>query len=81
MALNFNKIKGLFVVPEDEVEGTEKKQEVKKESEKKNTVENTTSFTTKTEQNLASTSPSKGEFNEQIFNSLTKATLLSPWVV
>jgi hypothetical protein len=70
MALNFNKIKGLFVVPEDEAEGTEKKQEEKKEVQKKTTVENTTSYTT---QNVTNTVSSKGEYNEQIFNSLTKA--------
>ena len=35
MALNFNKIKGLFIVPEEEMEGYEKKQETKKEEVKK----------------------------------------------
>jgi hypothetical protein len=73
MALNFNKIKGLFVVPEDEVEGTEKKQEPKKEVQKKTVVENTNTFTTKTENIVTPSNPAKGEFNEQILNSLTKA--------
>jgi hypothetical protein len=35
MALNLNKIKGLFIIPEDEIEGGEKKTEPKKEEVKK----------------------------------------------
>jgi len=73
MALNFNKIKGLFVVPEEEVEGGEKKQEVKKEEKKVPVVEKTTTFSTQHTKIETTPVPPKGEFNEQIFNSLTKA--------
>jgi chromosome segregation ATPase len=77
MALNLNKIKGLFIVPEDEVEGGEKKTEPKKEEVKKTATKNTitsTSTPIKTSLNKTETSvPAKGEVNKQIFNSLTKA--------
>ncbi len=87
MALNLNKIKGLFIVPEDEVEGGEKKTEPKKEEVKKTEIKKTE--TKKTEAKKTETSigtpiktslnhtendtPAKGEINKQIFNSLTKA--------
>jgi len=74
MALNFNKIKGLFIVPEDEMEGYEKKQEPKKEEVKKTITEKTSSFNIKNQKTETPPSPpSKGEVNEQIFSSLTKA--------
>ena len=73
MALNFNKIKGLFVVPEDEVEGSEKKQEVKKEETTRPEVKKTTNPVAQTVQTGEGTNPVKGEINEQIFHSLTKA--------
>lgn len=73
MALNFNKIKGLFVIPEEEMEGYEKKQEIKKTEEKKTVPEKKSTFETNTVKSENSESSSKGEFNEQIFNSLTKA--------
>ncbi|NJO89137.1 MAG: hypothetical protein HC831_09375 [Chloroflexia bacterium] len=80
MALNLNKIKGLFIVPEDEVEGGEKKTEPQKEEVKKTKIKETkeaiTSTVTPIKTSLTqpeTTSPSKGEINKQIFNSLTKA--------
>jgi sulfur relay (sulfurtransferase) DsrC/TusE family protein len=73
MALNFNKIKGLFVIPEEEMEGYEKKQEVKKTEEKKTVHEKKSSVETNTVKSESPDPPSKGELNEQIFNSLTKA--------
>jgi hypothetical protein len=73
MALNFNKIKGLFVVPEDEVEGGEKKQEIKVEEKKVPIKENPSTFSTQNTKIETTPPPAKGEFNEQIFNSLTKA--------
>jgi hypothetical protein len=78
MALNFSKIKGLFIVPEDEVDTPEKKQDVKKQDIKKEEpqkplVENKTSFGGSSLQTPSGLSSTKGEFNEQIFNSLTKA--------
>lgn len=79
MALNLNKIKGLFIVPEDEVE-EQKKEEVKKEEKKAEPVKTTTGAGTpiKTSLNLntnttSNVSAGKGEVNKQIFNSLTKA--------
>ena len=79
MALNLNKIKGLFIVPEDEVESskTEKKNE-KKDSEKKiGKVEKTKDVSEtnikKTRTDSPTIVPGKGSFNKQIFNSLTKA--------
>lgn len=80
MALNLNKIKGLFIVPEDETEGIVKKSDSKK-------VENTKEPTKKVVQKETITKTetpiktslnkaeieNQGEFNQQIFNSLTKA--------
>jgi chromosome segregation ATPase len=82
MALNLNKIKGLFIIPEDEIEGGEKKTEPKKEEVKKTETKKTEAKKTvtstgtpiKTSLNeTETTSSSKGEVNKQIFNSLTKA--------
>jgi len=73
MALNFNKIKGLFVVPEDEIEGGEKKQEVKKEEKVVIPVEKSPIVSTQNISTESTPAPPKGEFNEQIFHSLTKA--------
>jgi hypothetical protein len=73
MALNFNKIKGLFVVPEDEVEGGEKKREVKKEITTKTETKNTGNPNPPITNSETTVNPVKGEINEQIFNSLTKA--------
>jgi hypothetical protein len=73
MALNFNKIKGLFVVPEEEVEGGEKKQEIKKEEPKIKPVEKASSFSVQNSKVETTSEVPKGEFNDQIFNSLTKA--------
>jgi len=82
MALNLNKIKGLFIVPEDEVEGAQKetdpkKKETKKTGIKKNELQKTTGkieVPIKTSLNsTTTTTPSKGAVNKQIFNSLTKA--------
>ncbi len=71
MALNLNKIKGLFIVPEDEVEGTvEKKVEEKKIEEKKT---EPIIFANKEQSVSIHNISSKGEFNQNIFNSLTKA--------
>lgn len=79
MALNLNKIKGLFIVPEDEVE-EQKKEEVKKEEKKAEPVKTTTGAGTPIKTSLNSNtnttsnvSAGKGEVNKQIFNSLTKA--------
>ena len=74
MALNLSKIKGLFVVPEDEEIINKKTTEKKKENK-------TSVKTTKSPKiNLPggtkfpqTNSPGKGEFNKQIFESLTKA--------
>jgi hypothetical protein len=73
MALNFNKIKGLFIVPDEESEQTEKKQEVKKEVQNKPIVEKTAEISKNTVQQNSNEPAPKGEFNDQIFNSLTKA--------
>lgn len=81
MALNLNKIKGLFIVPEDEIEGSVKKTdpqkvEVKKEETKKTPVKEiskTPETPIKTSLNNQTTNSTEGEFNQQIFNSLTKA--------
>jgi len=70
MALNLNKIKGLFIVPEDEVEGTNEKTEEKKVEVK--TAE-PTKFVQKEQTVNVNTITSQGEFNQNIFNSLTKA--------
>jgi len=70
MALNLNKIKGLFIVPEDESEGTTQKIEEKKVEEKKIEPQ---LFAKKEQTSTVSSIPLKGEFNQNIFNSLTKA--------
>ncbi len=74
MALNLNKIKGLFIVPEDEEITT------KKTTEKKEQTKNPIKKTKTSESNISSgatsklkNSPDKGDFNKQIFESLTKA--------
>ena len=75
MALNLNKIKGLFIVPEDEVEGSTQKVEEKQVNTNKAEVKTTDPiiFANK-EQTISTTNISdKGEFNQNIFNSLTKA--------
>lgn len=78
MALNLNKIKGLFIIPEDEIEGGEKKTEpqkkevVKKTESKKTTTSTGTPIKTSINK-VESKEPVKGEVNKQIFNSLTKA--------
>jgi hypothetical protein len=73
MALNFNKIKGLFVVPEEENEAVEKKQETKKEETKIIKTESQNTISTQNVKTSNTSEPLKGEINEQIFNSLTKA--------
>jgi len=80
MALNLNKIKGLFIVPEDEKEGEKKadtkKVETKKTNSKKTVTKTESKIKTPIKTSLNSTetsTPSKGEVNKQIFNSLTKA--------
>lgn len=71
MALNLSKIKGLFVVPEDEEIINKKTSEKNKTSEKK-TKTPKTNLTTSTKSPQINR-PGKGEFNKQIFESLTKA--------
>lgn len=72
MALNLNKIKGLFIVPEDE-------EPIKKVTTKKNQTPikgKTTKAPPKKHDETIPTkisSSGKGEFNKQIFDSLTKA--------
>ncbi|MDF1546324.1 MAG: hypothetical protein P1P88_00790 [Bacteroidales bacterium] len=80
MALNLNKIKGLFIVPEDETEGIviksdSKKVENTKEPTKKVVQKETITKTeTPIKTSLNKTEvENQGEFNQQIFNSLTKA--------
>jgi hypothetical protein len=78
MALNLNKIKGLFVVPEDEVAGTnvkieEKKADVKKTEPSIIVNKSTTDLNKEQSVIINSSTSSKGEFNQNIFNSLTKA--------
>ncbi len=73
MALNFNKIKGLFVIPEDEIEEPAKKQQIQKEEQNKTVTEKTNISAPKTEKTQTVSTETKGQFNEQIFNSLTKA--------
>ena len=78
MALNLNKIKGLFIVPEDETEPSKiEKKDKKKDSSKKNEKVDKTKEVLKTNIKLKTDSPTivpgKGAFNKQIFNSLTKA--------
>jgi hypothetical protein len=73
MALNFNKIKGLFVVPEEENEAVEKKQETKKEEPKIIKTESQNTISTQNIKSSGTVEPLKGEINDQIFNSLTKA--------
>jgi len=74
MALNLNKIKGLFIVPDDEeITNTkipEKKKESKKPEKKIKTTEKIPPVNTTTTSTNSST---KGDFNKQIFESLTKA--------
>ncbi|MFN8254222.1 MAG: hypothetical protein U0W24_00950 [Bacteroidales bacterium] len=70
MALNLNKIKGLFVVPEDETGITTEKTEEKNKEEKKS---NPVLFANKEQGVTSTTPPAKGEFNQNIFNSLAKA--------
>lgn len=72
MALNLSKIKGLFIVPEDE-DLIEKATTKKTEPTKK--VKNTKApIKQQTKTVITKTSSSgKGEFNKQIFDSLTKA--------
>lgn len=81
MALNLNKIKGLFIIPEDETEGgekktapqkKEKKEEVKEPATKK-TITSTSSPIKTSLNKTENTSSEKGEVNKKIFNSLTKA--------
>ena len=72
MALNLDKIKGLFIVPDDE---QVTKTEIKKESVKtpKKNIKQAV-LEKNTEKQISSVSSSaKGEFNKQIFESLTKA--------
>lgn len=74
MALNLNKIKGLFIVPKDEdianKKTPEKKKETKKLEKKTNPLETNLTASIKLTQ---TNSLGKGEFNKQIFESLTKA--------
>jgi len=78
MALSLNKIKGLFIVPEDE-EIIDKKSQEKKKENKTPGKKTKTSVTNLSGKNLTTTtstqkiSSGKGEFNKQIFESLTKA--------
>ena len=75
MALNLNKIKGLFIVPEDEVESSkiEKKDNKKKTPKVEKTKEVSKTNIKKTRTDSPTIVPGKGAFNKQIFNSLTKA--------
>ena len=73
MALNFNKIKGLFIIPEEEIESSEKKQETKKEPENKKVDKKTSTVKQTSQQQTTTSQENKGTFNEQIFHSLTKA--------
>ena len=74
MALNLNKIKGLFIIPDDEAEVLKSEKKVEKIETKGKVNKNV-----KLETNFKSSSeapaiiPGKGAFNKQIFNSLTKA--------
>jgi len=70
MALNLNKIKGLFIVPEDELETTTEKIEEKKADVKK---AEPVLFANKEQSTINNPVSTKGEFNQNIFNSLTKA--------
>jgi len=77
MALNLDKIKGLFIIPEDEVPQKKVEKKTEKKPEKKNLTKlSETKQTPKKEsaQTITNMSkPSKGEFNKKIFESLTKA--------
>jgi len=79
MALNLNKIKSLFIVPEDEVVASkiEKKDEKKDSSKKNEKIDKTNKVlknkVTPTKTDSPTIVPGKGAFNKQIFNSLTKA--------
>ncbi|OQY04128.1 MAG: hypothetical protein B6I20_03570 [Bacteroidetes bacterium 4572_117] len=79
MALNFNKIKGLFIVDDDEDVVIKKTTEKNKET-KKPDIKTKTPLTKTPKTNISSGSsstqtnnPGKGDFNKQIFESLTKA--------
>ena len=74
MALNLDKIKSLFIVPEDEIDTT--KTTKKKVAEKKNLTKLSDTKKTQTTESKAQTGnskPSKGTFNKKIFESLTQA--------
>ncbi len=76
MALNLDKIKSLFIVPEDEiVKGKVEKKIEKKQQEKNLTKLSETKQTQIPEkkQSISSTKVSKGTFNQKIFESLTQA--------
>ena len=78
MALNLNKIKSLFIVPDDEVKSSkvEKKSEKKDNLKQNKKIEKTKVISenkTITKTNTPTIIPGKGAFNKQIFNSLTKA--------
>ncbi len=68
MALNLSKIKGLFIVPEDENEVTNVKIE-----EKKGDIKKTEPVLFANKEQTSNVASTKGEFNQNIFNSLTKA--------
>ena len=73
MALNLDKIKGLFIIPDDEVEisKTEKKEEKKDPKKKAAKLEKPKNI--QTSSGAPVIIPGKGAFDKQIFNSLTKA--------
>lgn len=77
MALNLDKIKNLFIIPEDEIVGNKK---IEKKTEQKSETKNLTKLssskqTQNTEKKQVNTTSktSKGEFNKKIFESLTQA--------
>lgn len=74
MALNLDKIKSLFIVPEDEINTT--KTTKKKVAEKKNLTKLSDTKKTQITENknqVSNSKPSKGTFNKKIFESLTQA--------
>ncbi len=75
MALNLDKIKSLFIVPEDEVAGNKVVKKTDKKPEKKNPNKLSQTKQPLTPETKQSTplSVSKGTFNKKIFESLTQA--------
>ncbi|MCF6185848.1 MAG: hypothetical protein L3J56_14725 [Bacteroidales bacterium] len=75
MALNLDKIKSLFIVPEDEIPENKVEKKSEKKPEKKNITKLSQTKQTQTPKIKQSTptSVSKGAFNKKIFESLTQA--------